>query len=57
LSDSRRRGTVRFLSAIAVATDGKLLMALERSVVSLNFVSWNQLDASLRQIDGLRRAS
>ena len=41
---------VRVLSAVALATDGKLM------VVSRIFASWNQLDRWLRQLDVLRAA-
>jgi hypothetical protein len=42
---------------MGVVSDGKLLMALDCEVVSLNFASWNQLDGWLRRVDGLRRAA
>jgi hypothetical protein len=39
--------------AVAHATAG----SRERRLVSLNFTSWNQLDAWLRQVDRMRRAA
>jgi transcriptional regulator with XRE-family HTH domain len=57
LDHRRRRCWVRFQSAIATETDGKLLMLLNRLVVSQIFVSWNPLTSWLRKIEALRSAA
>jgi hypothetical protein len=48
---------VRFLCAIAVVSDCKLLMALDCEVVTLSFASWNQVVPFLRRLSRLRIAA
>jgi len=48
---------VRFLCAIAVVSDCKLLMALDCEMVSQTFASWNRIAGWLRRLAGLRTAA
>jgi hypothetical protein len=49
--------SVRFLSAVAAATHGKLLIGLDCDRGEPHFASWNQLDGWLRQVEALRAAA